>query len=70
MKSLLVQLDDPTYRALEKVAPAAERKRSDFIRRAIRQAILNAEEEHTRQAYVRQPDIFTGEDDWGDAGNW
>ena len=70
MKSLLVQLDDPTYRALERVAPSAERKRSDFIRRAIRQAIMDAEEERTRQAYSRQPQEAQGEDDWDDVGKW
>jgi predicted transcriptional regulator len=70
MKSFLVQLDDPTYRALERIAPSAERKRSAFIRRAIRKAILDEEEERTRQAYLRQPDEAHAEDDWDDAGKW
>ncbi len=51
MKSLLVQLDEPTYSALNRIAPAAKRQRAEFIRSAIRKAIGETEEERTRQAY-------------------
>ena len=70
MKSLLVQLDEPTYRALNRVAPAAQRKRAEFVRAAIRKAIYETEEERTRLAYLRQPDTETAADDWRGAEEW
>jgi len=70
MKSLLVQLDDPTYRALNRVAPAAKRRRAEFVRTAIRKAIREAEEERTRQAYLEQPDSEAEADDWSSAEKW
>jgi hypothetical protein len=50
MKSLLVQIDEPTFRALNRVAPEAQR--AEFVRTAIRKAIHQAEEEHIRVAYL------------------
>ncbi len=70
MKSLLVQLDDPTYRALNRVAPAAKRQRAEFVRSAIRKAIRETEEERTRRAYIEQPDSESEADDWSSAGEW
>ena len=67
MKSILVQLDESTYRALEQVAPVAERKRARFIREAIRKAVREQEEERMRLAYLAQPDLEPG-DDWSNAG--
>ena len=64
MRSILVQIDEPTYRALSKIAPAAKRRRSQFIREAVRKAILDAEEERIRQAYLAQPDSAEDADDW------
>jgi len=70
MESLLIQLDETTLRALNRVAPTAQRKRADFIRAAIRKAIYEAEEERTRLAYLKQPDSETAADDWRDAEEW
>jgi metal-responsive CopG/Arc/MetJ family transcriptional regulator len=70
MKSLLIQLDEPTLRALNRVAPAAQRKRAEFVRTAIRKAIYEAEEERTRLAYLKYPDTETAADDWRDAEEW
>ncbi|MBV8847752.1 MAG: hypothetical protein JO307_33475 [Bryobacterales bacterium] len=70
MESLLIQLDEATLRALNRVAPTAQRKRADFIRAAIRKAIHEAEEERTRLAYLKQPDTETVADDWRDAEEW
>jgi len=67
MRSILVQIDEPTYRALSKIAPAAKRRRSRFIREAVRKAILDAEEERIRQAYLAQPDSAEDADDWSSA---
>ncbi len=70
MRSLLVQLDEPTYRALDRVAPAAKRKRAEFIRAAIRKAIIETEEARTRRAYREQPDTETHADDWSNSEKW
>ena len=70
MKSMLIQLDDSTYRALNRVAPAAQRKRAEFVRTAIRKAIYEAEEERTRMAYLKLPDNETSADDWRGAEDW
>jgi gamma-glutamyl:cysteine ligase YbdK (ATP-grasp superfamily) len=70
MKSLLVQLDEPTYRALNRVAPAAKRQHAEFVRSAIRKAIRETEEERTRRAYLEQPDTEAEADDWSSAEKW
>ena len=64
MKPLLVRLDQPTYQALNRVAPAAKRQRAEFVRAAIRKAIRETEEARTRRAYLEQPDSETEADDW------
>lgn len=70
MKSLLVQIDEPTYRALNRIAPAAKRQRAEFVRSAIRKAIREVEEERTRLAYLKQPDSEREADDWSNAEEW
>jgi len=70
MKSLLVQLDEPTYRALNRLAPAAKRRRAEFVRNAIRAAIRDAEEHRTKLAYQAQPDSQSEADDWSNAEPW
>jgi predicted transcriptional regulator len=70
MKSLLVQLDEPTYRALNRIAPAAKRQRAEFVRTAIRKVIRETEEERTRRAYMEQPDAEAEADDWSTAEEW
>ena len=66
MKSLLVQLDEVTFQRLNRVAPAAKRQRTEFVRRAIRKAIQEVEEERMRAAYAKRPD--TCPDHWSSAG--
>jgi metal-responsive CopG/Arc/MetJ family transcriptional regulator len=70
MKFLLIQLDEATYRALNRVAPPAQRQRAEFVRRALRNAIREAEEERTRLGYLRQPDSETEAEDWCTAEQW
>lgn len=70
MKSLLVQLDEPTYRALNRIAPAAKRQQAEFVRSAIRKAIRETEEERTRQAYLHQPDSEAEAGDRLSAEEW
>jgi predicted transcriptional regulator len=57
MKQLLIEIDAETAARLEKVAPSRSRRRSQFIRSAIRRALWDVEEAATEQAYRRQPDL-------------
>lgn len=56
MKPLLVELDDEVVAKLEQVAPGRTRRRSEFIRMAVRRALWELEEQATAEAYRRQPD--------------
>jgi predicted transcriptional regulator len=56
MKQLLIEIDEETATKLERVAPARSRKRSEFIRSALRRALWELEEQATADAYQRQPD--------------
>jgi Arc/MetJ-type ribon-helix-helix transcriptional regulator len=56
MKSVLIELDDEVAARLEQVAPGRSRRRSEFIRNAIREALWHLEEQATAEAYQRQPD--------------
>ena len=56
MKQLLIEVDDELAAKLEKVAPGRSRRRSEFIRYAIRQALWDLEEKQTAEAYKQQPD--------------
>lgn len=70
MKPLLIQLDEPTLRALNRIAPAAKRQRAEFVRTAIRKAIREFEEGRIRAAYLKQPDSEAEADDWSTAEEW
>jgi metal-responsive CopG/Arc/MetJ family transcriptional regulator len=67
MKSLLIQLDEQTLTALNRVAEPSKRQRSEFIRQAIRGAIREAEYRGMREAYRKQPDSPLEADDWSTA---
>ena len=64
MKPLLIQLDEQTLAALNRVAAPDKRRRSEFIRQAIRRAIRQAEFKAMREAYRKQPDSIADADDW------
>ncbi len=68
MKQLLIELDDETAAKLEQVAPGRSRRRSQFIRSAIRRALWELEEQATAEAYRAQPDSVA--DAYVDAGVW
>jgi predicted transcriptional regulator len=57
MKRLLVEVDDELAAELERIAPGRSRRRSEFIRCAIRQALWDLEEKRTGEAYKQQPDL-------------
>jgi len=68
MKQLLVEVDEETLKQLEQVAPARSRRRSAFIRAAIRKAICEEQERVTAEAYRRIPDSV--DDAWFDPRVW
>jgi predicted transcriptional regulator len=68
MKQLLIELDDDVAARLEQVAPGRSRRRSEFIRNAIRRALWDLEEHATAEAYRRMPDSST--DAYVDANAW
>ena len=53
---MLIELDADTAARLEQVAPGRTRRRSEFVRQAIRRALWDLEEQATADAYRRQPD--------------
>ncbi len=55
MQQVIVELDDRTVERLNRVAPPSARKRSEFIREAIRRALNERLEQDMEQAYRRQP---------------
>jgi predicted transcriptional regulator len=55
MKQLSIELEDAVAEKLERVAPGQAR-RSEFIRKAIRRALWELEEDATAQTYRKQPD--------------
>lgn len=67
MMRILLELDDDTAARLEEVAPARSRRRSEFIRAAIRRALADERERATEQAYRRHPD---SEPAYFDASAW
>jgi predicted transcriptional regulator len=56
MDKIILELDKETAERLERVAPTRSRKRSEFLRMAIRNALWDLEERETADAYARTPD--------------
>jgi len=67
VKQLIVELDDETAARLERIAPSRARKRSDFVRAALREALDRAQEAETAAAYRAQPDAA---EEYFDAKEW
>lgn len=70
MPQVLVHFDDATLKAIDRIAPAAKRKRADFIRRAVKDAIFRQETDRMREAYRLQPDSAEGSDAWDLPEEW
>ena len=64
MPSVSIYLDETTYQALNRIAPARQRRRTAFIREAVRVAIRSHEYTRMREAYRRQPDTTADADCW------
>ena len=70
MKNVLIQLDDETMAQLEEVAPARNRARTEFIRRAIKAALHRSEFDRMRESYLKVPQEFADGGDWDDPLAW
>jgi Arc/MetJ-type ribon-helix-helix transcriptional regulator len=55
MHQVIVELDDRMFERLNRVAPPRNRKRSDFIREAIRRALDERVDEQMERAYRQAP---------------
>ena len=67
VKQLIVEIDDATAARLERIAPSRARRRSQFVRTAIREALDRALETETAAAYRRQPDgadAYVASEEW------
>lgn len=56
MKQILIEIESEVLEKLERIAPGRSRRRSEFIRAAIRKALWELEETATAQAYRDAPD--------------
>jgi predicted transcriptional regulator len=70
MAQVLIHFDDATLKAIDRIAPAAKRKRADFVRNAVKDAIFRHEMERMREAYRLQPDSAEGFDAWDLPEEW
>jgi len=55
-RQIIVEVDESTAQELERIAPSRARKRSEFVRRALRQALDAEVERRMADAYRTQPD--------------
>lgn len=70
MPQVLIHFDEATLNAIDRIAPAAKRKRADFIRRAVKDEIFRLETERMREAYRLQPDSSEDADTWDLPEEW
>jgi metal-responsive CopG/Arc/MetJ family transcriptional regulator len=70
MPQVLVHFDEATLKAIDRIAPAAKRKRADFIRRAVKDEIFRQETYRMREAYRLQPDSTDDSDAWELPEEW
>jgi metal-responsive CopG/Arc/MetJ family transcriptional regulator len=70
MPKVLIQFADATLAAIDRIAPAAKRKRAEFIRTAVKDAIFRYEQERMGDAYRVQPDSGRGVDSWELPEEW
>lgn len=64
MPRVLIHFDEATLKAIDRIAPAAKRKRADFIRDAVKDEIFRLETARMREAYRLQPDSAADFNTW------
>jgi metal-responsive CopG/Arc/MetJ family transcriptional regulator len=70
MPTVLVQFEQATLKAIDRIAPAKKRKRADFIRTAVKDAIFRHDQERMREAYRLRPDSGNDADSWDLPEEW
>jgi metal-responsive CopG/Arc/MetJ family transcriptional regulator len=70
MPNVLIQFEEATLEAIDRIAPAAKRKRADFIRNAVKEAIFRHDQERMREAYRLQPDSAQDAGEWDQPEEW
>jgi hypothetical protein len=70
MAQVLLHFDNATLQAIDRIAPAAKRKRAEFIRQTVKDAIFRMETERMRQGYGLQPDSDDGSEVWELPEDW
>jgi hypothetical protein len=70
MPRVLIHFDEATLKAIDRIAPAAKRKRADFIRRVVKDEIFRLETERMREAYCRHPGSAAHSDTWDLPEEW
>ena len=70
MSQVRIHFDEATLKAIDRIAPAVKRKRADFIRQAVKDAIFRQEIERMREAYRLQPDSVERSETWELSEEW
>jgi metal-responsive CopG/Arc/MetJ family transcriptional regulator len=70
VSQILIHFDEATLKAIDRIAPAAKRKRADFIRQAVKDPIFRQETERMREAYRLHPDSAEGSETWELPEEW
>lgn len=70
MSQVLIHFDEATLKAIDRIAPAAKRKRAGFIRQDVKEGIFRRETERMREAYRLQPDSVQGSEAWQLPEEW
>ena len=70
MPQVLIHFDEATLKAIDRIAPAAKRKRAEFIRRAVKDEIFRLETARMREAYRLQPESAEDSGTWDLSEEW
>jgi hypothetical protein len=70
MPQVLIDFEEATLQAIDRIAPTAKRKRAEFIRNAVKDAIFRHEQERMKEAYRLQPDSAADTGAWELAEEW
>ena len=70
MPQVLIHFDEATLKAIDRIAPAGQSKRTDFIRRAVKDQLFRFETDRMREVYRLQPDSAQDTDNWELPEEW
>ena len=70
MPQVLVNFERATLEAIDKIVPPERRRRAEFIRQAVKDAIFRHEQQKMREAYLRQPDSTENAEGWDLPEDW